>query len=280
MTVTQYNYNFVDAIIMKSASPEESFKRLDDLGNAHIEILRKIAKLVQEARSKHTDDNLQKCIAEYDEAVDRYIPILMAQAKIYWDLENYAMVEKIFRKSVEFCNDNDVWKLNVAHVLFMQEDKYNEAISFYEPLVKKKMNNVLDITAIQLANLCVSYIMTSRNEEAENLMRTIEKEEEKIAIEESDKETYHLCIVNLVIGTLYCSKGNYEFGISRAMKSLEPFNKKLGPDTWFYAKRCFAALYETLAKHLILLKDTVFQDILDFLDNCSAYGKNIQSKRI
>jgi tetratricopeptide repeat protein 30 len=265
---------------MKSASPEESFKRLDDLGNAHIEILRKIAKLVQEARSKHTDDNLQKCIAEYDEAVDRYIPILMAQAKIYWDLENYAMVEKIFRKSVEFCNDNDVWKLNVAHVLFMQEDKYNEAISFYEPLVKKKMNNVLDITAIQLANLCVSYIMTSRNEEAENLMRAIEKEEEKIAIEESDKETYHLCIVNLVIGTLYCSKGNYEFGISRAMKSLEPFNKKLGPDTWFYAKRCFAALYETLAKHLILLKDTVFQDILDFLDNCSAYGKNIQSKRI
>lgn len=52
------------------------------------------------------------------------------------------MVEKIFRKSVEFCNENDVWKLNVAHVLFMQETKYKEAISFYEPIVKKQYDNV------------------------------------------------------------------------------------------------------------------------------------------
>ena len=49
-----------------------------------------------------------------------YIPVLMAQAKIYWDMENYYQVEKIFRKSVEFCSEHDVWKLNVAHVLFMQ----------------------------------------------------------------------------------------------------------------------------------------------------------------
>ena len=49
----------------------------------------------------------------------------MAQAKIYWDLENYHQVEKIFRKSVEFCNEHEVWKLNVAHVLFMQV--YNSA---------------------------------------------------------------------------------------------------------------------------------------------------------
>lgn len=44
----------------------------------------------------------------------------MAQAKIYWDMENYYQVEKIFRKSVEFSSEHDVWKLNVAHVLFMQ----------------------------------------------------------------------------------------------------------------------------------------------------------------
>jgi tetratricopeptide repeat protein 30 len=44
----------------------------------------------------------------------------MAQAKIYWDLGDYQQVEKIFRKSVEFCSEHDVWKLNVAHVLFMQ----------------------------------------------------------------------------------------------------------------------------------------------------------------
>ena len=69
--------------------------------------------------------------------------------------------------------------------------------------------------------------MTSQNEEAEDLMRKIEKEEERIAYEDPTRRIYHLCIVNLVIGTLYCSKGNYEFGISRIMKSLEPFSKKV-----------------------------------------------------
>ena len=36
---------------------------------------------------------------------------------------------------------------------------------------------------IVLANLCVSYIMTSQNEKAEDLMRRIEREEEQIALE-------------------------------------------------------------------------------------------------
>ena len=29
-------------------------------------------------------------------------------------------------------------------------------------------------------------------------------------------QVFHLCIINLVIGTLYCAKGNFEFGIGRA----------------------------------------------------------------
>jgi tetratricopeptide repeat protein 30 len=72
----------------------------------------------------------------------RFIPILMSQAKIYWDAGNYSAVEKLFRKTVEFCNENDTWKLNVAHVLFMQESKYKESISFYEPIVQKSYDNV------------------------------------------------------------------------------------------------------------------------------------------
>ena len=153
------------------------------------------------------------------------------------------MVEKIFRKSVEFCNDHDVWKLNVAHVLFMQENcqaqsphKFKEAAGFYEPIVKRNYDSILNVEAVVLANLCVSYIMTSQNEEAEELMRRIEKEEEALAYEFPERKVYHLCIVNLVIGTLYCSKGNFEFGITRVIKSLEPFQKKLGTDTWFYVK--------------------------------------------
>ena len=59
---------------------------------------------------------------------------------------------------------------------------------------------ILSVSAIVLANLCVSYIMTSANEEAEELMRKIEKEEEQLAYEDPDRKVYHLCIVNLVIG--------------------------------------------------------------------------------
>jgi len=51
--------------------------------------------------------------------LDKYIPVLMMQAKAYWDLANYPMVEKIFRQSAEFCSEHEIWKLNVGHVFFL-----------------------------------------------------------------------------------------------------------------------------------------------------------------
>ena len=105
-------------------------------------------------------------------------------------------------------------------------------------------------------------------------MRRVEREEER---GDPDKQAFHLCIINLVIGTLYCAKGNFEFGISRVMKALEPYPKKLGTDG-FYAKRAFLALADTLAKHMILLKDATFNEILAFLDAVDLHGKSIPTK--
>jgi tetratricopeptide repeat protein 30 len=51
--------------------------------------------------------------------------------------------------------------------------------------------------------------MTSLNEVAEEWMRKLEAEEERMSYQDPDKPIYHLCIVNLVIGTLYCAKGNF-----------------------------------------------------------------------
>nr|BAB70953.1 unnamed protein product [Homo sapiens] len=273
--LTPYLYDFLDAVTTCQTAPEEAFIKLDGLAGMLTEVLRKLTIQVQEARHNRDDEAIKKAVNEYDETMEKYIPVLMAQAKIYWNLENYPMVEKIFRKSVEFCNDHDVWKLNVAHVLFMQENKYKEAIGFYEPIVKKHYDNILNVSAIVLANLCVSYIMTSQNEEAEELMRKIEKEEEQLSYDDPDKKMYHLCIVNLVIGTLYCAKGNYDFGISRVIKSLEPYNKKLGTDTWYYAKRCFLSLLENMSKHTIMLRDSVIQECVQFLEHCELHGRNI-----
>ncbi|XP_027140737.1 intraflagellar transport protein 70A isoform X1 [Larimichthys crocea] len=288
--LSPYMYEFLDALLTCQTAPEEAFRKFDEMNGKLTEQLRKLAKQVQDARQARDDEAQKKALQDYDLMQEKYIVVLMAQAKIYWNRENFQMVEKIFRKSVEVCNDDDTWKLNVAHVLFMQ-NKYKEAIGFYEPIVKKHYDNVeqcniqecpckckpsiLNVSAVVLANLCVSYIMTSQNEEAEELMRKIEKEEEQISYDDPDKKVFHLCIVNLVIGTLYCAKGNYDFGISRVIKSLEPYNKKLGTDTWFYAKRCFLSLLENMSKHMVMLRDAVVQECIQFLEHCEAYGKEV-----
>lgn len=46
-------------------------------------------------------------------------------------------------------------------------ERYNEAIKYYEPIIKIFFDNMLSLTAIVVANLCVSYIMVNKNEEAE-----------------------------------------------------------------------------------------------------------------
>lgn len=272
--LSPYMYEFLDALLTCQTAPEEAFRKFDEMNGKLTEQLRKLAKQVQEARLARDDEAQKKALQDYDVMQEKYIVVLMAQAKIYWNRENFQMVEKIFRKSVEVCNEDDTWKLNVAHVLFMQ-NKYKEAIGFYEPIVKKHYDNILNVSAVVLANLCVSYIMTSQNEEAEELMRKIEKEEEQISYDDPDKKVFHLCIVNLVIGTLYCAKGNYDFGISRVIKSLEPYNKKLGTDPWFYAKRCFLSLLENMSKHMVMPRDAVVQECIQFLEHCEVYGREV-----
>lgn len=66
----------------------------------------------------------------------------MAMAKIYWDLENYPMVEKILMQSYEFCNDHEVWKLNMAHTYFMEQNKFKDAIALYKPIVLRSKDAV------------------------------------------------------------------------------------------------------------------------------------------
>merc|ERR1712224_643506 len=265
------DYEFLNALILAQSAPEDAYRRFDELSAKHIEALRRGTKNIQDARRQRDQDAVKKYLNEFDEALAKYIPVLMGQAKIYWDMEHYSMVEKIFRQSAEFCSEDESWKLNVAHIFFMQE-KFKECIRYYEPFVRKRFDQLLSITAIILANLCVAYVMTSANEEAEEVMRLVEKEEEDT---DPKKPVYHLCIINLVIGTLYCSKGNFEFGISRIIKSFDPCDRKLGVDTWYYAKRCFLALGETLAKNMVILKDEAFDDIIAFFDAASQVGKSI-----
>lgn len=118
--LTPYLYEFIDALITQQTSPEDAYRKFDEMAAKHTDALRKLIKQIQDAKMNQSEEAIKKLTLQYDETLELYIPVLMAQAKIYWDVEYYIQVEKIFRKSVEFCNDNDIWKLNVAHVLFMQ----------------------------------------------------------------------------------------------------------------------------------------------------------------
>ncbi|KRY57296.1 Tetratricopeptide repeat protein 30B [Trichinella britovi] len=271
--LTQYMYDFMDAIITQQASPEESFYKFDNMIQQQSEILRKLTKRIQNSQNSNSEESTRKAIAAFDESLELYLPVLMAQAKIYWDQADYIQVEKIFQKSVEFCSEHELWKLNVAHTLFMQEGKFKEAAGFYEPIVKKFFDRILDASPIVLANLCVCYILINQNEEAEELMRKVEKEEDKLVLSDPNAKPIHLSIINLVIGTLYCSKGNYEFGISRVIKALEPYSKKLSSHTWLYAKRCFLSMIENLVKHVLQIRDSILKECMIFFENCEEYGK-------
>lgn len=122
-----------------------------------------------------------------------------------------------------------------------------------------------------LANLCVSYIMTFQNEEAEELMSKVEKAEEQKGL--TGKRCNHLCIVNLVVGTLYCAKANYEFGISRIAHALEGGTKsRLNAETWLHVKRCILGLLAGMARQNIILSHPAVQEIMNFLHTCEVHG--------
>lgn len=58
------------------------------------EQLRNLTKRIQEARRAMNDEVLKAAVNEYDTITEKYIPILMQQAKIYWDAQNYQQVRR------------------------------------------------------------------------------------------------------------------------------------------------------------------------------------------
>merc|ERR1712130_199120 len=293
-------YDLLGAIITSSTSTTSNNnhsinKKFQDLGNKHIENLRNLTKKLNESKESGDTQRMKENVNEYLLSLEKYIQVLMYQTNIYWKQDKYSEIQILFEKSREFCDNHDIWKLNYAHTLFMQQSptSFTEAINLYESIVKKfGESSILNVTAMVLANLCVAYIMTSQNEEAEELMRCIEREQDRqnhinqnakdvMASSSSISQSnnlYHLCIVNLVIGTLYCCKTNYIFGIQRIIKSLEPLDKKLSPDTWYHAKRCLLSFLQMLSKQIYLLSTETENEIIQFLDKVEQIGLNISSE--
>ena len=187
-SLSQEEFEYIDALILQNTSKEEAYQKFTQLSNRHIDTLRQLTKRIQDARISKDPEQIKKSLKEYDDALEKYVPVLMAQTKIYWDTENYEMVEKLFIQSAEFCSEHEVWRLNMAHVFYMQDTKFRETIRYYEPIVRSHEDDLLSVSAIVLANICVSYIMSSQNPQAEALMKQLEKEEERVAIDDPEKQ--------------------------------------------------------------------------------------------
>lgn len=60
--------------------------------------------------------------------------------------------------------------------------------------------------------------------------------------------------------TLYCAKGNYEFGISRVIKSLEPYSRKVHAVLQCKLKCCDC--YADLFCSLVLIHGSILRGVL------------------
>ena len=89
----------------------------------------------------------------------------------------------------------------------------------------------------------------------------------------------HLFIVNLVIGTLYCSKGNIEFVVHLVMMALDTVTETLENDTWLYTKHCLIGLIEKVitSANIQAVEDKLFNELMIFLEAVAAVGKTITS---
>lgn len=66
--------DYLQATIMRQSSPEEAFRRYDELAQRHVDVLRRLTKQIQDARMARDNDAIKRAINEYDEALEAYIP--------------------------------------------------------------------------------------------------------------------------------------------------------------------------------------------------------------
>jgi tetratricopeptide repeat protein 30 len=264
---------YINTLILQQSDPKKAVVKYQELLN---EYRVAIANLKSKYRELPETSKERRSISiKITSLTEKYVAVLTNQAKISWDNKEYANVELMFKESADICDENKVFQVNLAHSVYMQEKNHHEAISYYEKIVNKYKDDLLKCETIVLANLWVCYILTKKNEKAEKLIKTIEEHEKTAKAKDKTHQTFHLCIVNLVIGTLYCSKDMYSFGLKLVIESLKPMNEKLGTDTWYYTKRCLLSYIEKAMKKLTSIDENLYDHLIDFLDSAYQEGKNI-----
>jgi tetratricopeptide repeat protein 30 len=267
-------YEYIKALIQEEKQPEEAIKQYDTIIASYKKNLDTIAKKLEQGGG---DTEKHSSLAEEKKyIIDRLVCVLSNKARIFWEAKDFVKTEQVFDEVKDYCKGSEIFNMNMGHSLFMQEERYDEVIEYYEEIVKKHKDNLNEVDIFVLANLCLCYILTKQEEKAQQLMNNIKSHEDEAIMKNPGSVLLHYCSVNLVIGTLYCSKMNFEFGLDLIIKHLYPIEEKLGTDTWHYVKRCLLSFIEQLTKKQINLKDPLFiTKIISFLEDVQTHGKNI-----
>ena len=69
--------------------------------------------------------------------------------------------------------------------------------------------------------------------------------------------------------------GNFEFGISRVMRALEPLPGALDAARWRAAAAALLALLDAAAKHMVALKDALVAELLAWLEDVESAGRGL-----
>lgn len=267
-------YEYIKALIQEEKNPEDAIKQYDTIIASYKKNLDAITKKVEQGGGD--GDKHNSLAGERKYIVERLVCVLSNKARIFWEAKDFVKTEQVFEEVKSYCKESEIFNMNMGHSLFMQEERYDEAIEYYDEIVKRHKDNLNEVDIFVLANLCLCYILTKQDERAHQLMNTIKQHEEQAIMKNPGSVLLHYCSVNLVIGTLYCSKMNFEFGLDLIIKNLYPIEEKLGTDTWHYVKRCLLSFIEQLTKKQINQKDPMFiTKIISFLEDVQTHGKNI-----
>ena len=124
---------------MVTASPDDALQKFDALSKNYSSSIRSLRKDLERNTKGGNEDEVNAIKSDIDNNLETFVPVLMSQASIHWERGDYAKVEKVLRQSQDIYSDEEEWKLNIAHALFVQQgSKFKECIEYYEPFVDVK----------------------------------------------------------------------------------------------------------------------------------------------
>jgi len=263
-------------------SAEISYRKLDSLLD---HLLAEWQQIYNE--TEQTNENRIKL----SQVQDLVLIVATNQGSILWDSDQYVALERLLKKVEPVCKEEVIFKEDLAHTIYMQEDRYADCLRQYQDLLHElDGQSLLCVDPLVLGNLCVAYVLTGKNASAEALIKKVEAEESSLrspacfanpalATRQVPLRPQHLCIVNIVIGTLYCVKHNYQFGLDRIFRSLEPLEERLHTNTWFHVKRVILSLLDSHCKQLIYGSDDLMDEVVLFLIECERLGLLVETAR-